>query len=54
MDEALTSLQPARISKAQGLCTFVVNSRDDVGSDMPSILASGKPLKEVTDHYVPL
>ena len=54
VDEALKNLQPAQISKGEGLCTFAVNRRDNVESDVPAILASGKPLKGVTDHYVPV
>lgn len=54
MDEALNNLQPGQISKGEGLCSFAVNRRDNVESEVPGILAAGKPLKGVTDHYVPV
>ncbi|MCO5235843.1 MAG: neutral/alkaline non-lysosomal ceramidase N-terminal domain-containing protein [Chitinophagaceae bacterium] len=54
MDEALKSMQPAQISKGEGLCTFAVNRRDNVESEVPALLAAGEPLKGVTDHYVPV
>lgn len=53
-DEALKSMQPARISRGQGFCSFAVNRRDNVESEVPAILAAGKPLKGATDHYVPV
>ncbi|MEO6188795.1 MAG: neutral/alkaline non-lysosomal ceramidase N-terminal domain-containing protein [Ginsengibacter sp.] len=54
VDEALKNLQPAQIFKGEGLCTFAVNRRDNVESEVPALLASGQPLKGVTDHYVPV
>jgi hypothetical protein len=54
MDEALNNLQPAQVYKGEGLCTFAVNRRDNVESEVPALLAAGKPLKGVTDHYVPV
>ena len=54
VDEALKNLQPAQISKGEGVCTFAVNRRDNVESEVPAILAAGKPLKGVIDHYVPV
>lgn len=54
MDEALNNLQPAYVSKGEGLCTFAVNRRDNVESEVPALLAAGKSLKGVTDHYVPV
>jgi hypothetical protein len=54
MDEALKNMQPAQISKGEGLCTFAVNRRDNVESEVPAMLAAGTPLKGVTDHYVPV
>ncbi|MEO9004098.1 MAG: neutral/alkaline non-lysosomal ceramidase N-terminal domain-containing protein [Ginsengibacter sp.] len=54
MDEALKNLQPAQISKGEGVCTFAVNRRDNVELEVPALLAAGKPLKGVTDHYVPV
>ena len=54
MDEALKDMQPAQISKGEGLCTFAVNRRDNVESEVPALLAAGTPLKGVTDHYVPV
>lgn len=54
VDEALKNLQPAQISKGEGLCSFAVNRRDNVESEVPAMLAEGKPLKGVTDHYVPV
>ena len=54
VDEALKNLQPAQISKGQGLCAFAVNRRDNVESEVSAMLASGNPLKGVTDHYVPV
>lgn len=54
VDEALKNFQPAQISKGEGLCTFAVNRRDNVESEVSTILAEGKPLKGVVDHYVPV
>jgi hypothetical protein len=54
MDEALKNMQPAQISKGEGLCTFAVNRRDNVEAEVSALLAAGKPLKGVTDHYVPV
>lgn len=54
MDEALKNLRPAQISKGEGVCTFAVNRRDNIESEVPAILAAGKPLKGVVDHYVPV
>lgn len=54
MDEALKNMQPARISRGEGLCTFAVNRRDNVESEVPAMMAAGEPLKGVVDHYVPV
>lgn len=54
VDEALNNLQPAQIFKGEGECTFAVNRRDNKESEVPALLAEGKPLKGVTDHYVPV
>jgi hypothetical protein len=52
--EALGKLQPARLLKGQGKCTFAVNRRENSEAEVPKLLAEGKPLKGVVDHYVPV
>ena len=52
--DALNSFQPVKIFKGEGLCTFAVNRRDNIESEVPEIIASGKPLRGVVDHYVPV
>ena len=54
VDEALNNFQPAQLFKGEGECSFAVNRRDNVESEVPALLAGGKPLKGVTDHYVPV
>ncbi len=52
--EALDSLQPARLLKGEGKCTFAVNRRENTEAEVAKKLAEGKPLKGVVDHYVPV
>ena len=52
--EALENLQPARLFKAEGKCTFAVNRRENPASEVPKMLAEGTPLKGPVDHYVPV
>lgn len=52
--EAMEDLQPALLFKGEGECTFAVNRRENVEAEVPEILASGKSLKGVIDHYVPV
>jgi hypothetical protein len=52
--EALGNLQPAQLLKGEGHCTFAVNRRDNREADVPKLLAEGKPLRGVVDHYVPV
>lgn len=54
MEEALKNMQPAQIFKGEGRCTFAVNRRENVEAEVATILAAGKTLKGVTDHYVPV
>lgn len=48
--EALANLQPARLYKGEGQCTFAVNRRENTEEDV----AAGKPIKGIVDHYVPV
>lgn len=52
--EALNNLQPVDMFKGEGECDFAVNRRDNKESEVPELLAAGKSLKGVTDHYVPV
>ena len=52
--EALKNMQPAQISKGEGMCSFAVNRRDNVEAEVPEMLAEGKALKGAVDHYVPV
>lgn len=52
--EALNNLQTVSIFKGEGQCTFAVNRRDNIEAEVPALLAAGKPLKGVTEHYVPV
>ena len=52
--DALEHLQPGRLFKGEGQCTFAVNRRENAEADVPQLLAEGKPLKGVVDHYVPV
>ena len=54
VDEALKNLQPARIFKGTGHCSFAVNRRDNPEAEVPAMLAEGRPLKGAVDHYVPV
>lgn len=54
VNEALTNWQPARIVMGEGNCSFAVNRRDNIESEVPALLAEGKLLKGVVDHYVPV
>jgi len=52
--EALNNWQPAQLFKGEGKCTFAVNRRDNVESEVPELLEAGKPLEGAVDHYVPV
>jgi neutral ceramidase len=52
--EALGSWEPAELLRGEGQCGFAVNRRDNVEAEVPRLLAEGKPLKGVVDHYVPV
>ncbi len=52
--EAWNSLQPAHLSKGEGLCTFAVNRRENKEDQVPEMLANGTPLKGPVDHSVPV
>ncbi len=52
--EALSNLRPAQLLKGEGQCTFAVNRRENTEAEVPQLLAEGKPLKGVVDHYVPV
>lgn len=54
VEEAFNHLQPVEIFKGEGECGFAVNRRDNKESEVPELHAAGKPLKGVTDHYVPV
>lgn len=48
--EALHHLQPARLYKGEGHCTFAVNRRENTEEDV----LAGRPLKGAVDHSVPV
>ncbi len=52
--EALANWQPAQLFMGEGKCTFAVNRRENTEEEVPALLAEGKPLKGVVDHYVPV
>ncbi|MCC7262943.1 MAG: hypothetical protein IT369_10515 [Candidatus Latescibacteria bacterium] len=52
--EALADLQPARLERGEGRCTFAVNRRENPEAEVPRLLAEGIPFKGVVDHYVPV
>ncbi|MBS1749408.1 MAG: neutral/alkaline non-lysosomal ceramidase N-terminal domain-containing protein [Bacteroidetes bacterium] len=54
IDDALNSMQPARLYMGKGECSFAVNRRDNIEAEVPKLLAEGKPLRGVVDHYVPV
>jgi hypothetical protein len=54
VDEALSDWQPAQLLIGKGNCTFAVNRRDNIEEDVPMLIAEGKPLKGIVDHYVPV
>ena len=54
VEEALGNMQPARLYMGEGRCTFAVNRRDNIESEVPGLISKGKPLKGVVDHYVPV
>ncbi|MEO6000725.1 MAG: neutral/alkaline non-lysosomal ceramidase N-terminal domain-containing protein [Chitinophagaceae bacterium] len=54
IEEALTTWQPAQLVMGEGQCTFGVNRRDNIEAEVPTLMAEGKPLKGVVDHYVPV
>ena len=51
---ALGSFRPAQLLKGEGQCGFAVNRRENTEEEVPKLLAEGKPLKGVVDHYVPV
>lgn len=52
--EALDNMQPAKLCMGEGKCSFAVNRRDNVESEVPGLTEKGIPLKGVVDHYVPV
>ncbi len=52
--EALADLQPARLERGEGRCTFAVNRRENPEAEVPRMLAEGMPFKGAVDHYVPV
>ncbi len=52
--DALANWQPAQLLKGEGKCTFAVNRREHSEAEVEQLLAEGKPLKGVVDHYVPV
>jgi len=52
--DALASLAPATLATARGRCTFAVNRRANVESEVPALRAAGTPLAGPVDHDVPL
>ncbi|NND08648.1 MAG: hypothetical protein HKN87_19925 [Saprospiraceae bacterium] len=52
--EALQNWQQATLFKGEGKCTFAVNRRDNVESEVPQLLEEGKSLEGAVDHYVPV
>ncbi|MBI2505868.1 MAG: neutral/alkaline non-lysosomal ceramidase N-terminal domain-containing protein [Candidatus Latescibacteria bacterium] len=52
--EALADLQPARLERGEGKCTFAVNRRENPEAEVPRMLAEGVPFKGAVDHYVPV
>jgi len=52
--DALDHWGPARLYRGEGVCTFAVNRRGNAEADVPRMLAEGKPLRGVVDHYVPV
>ena len=54
VEEALSNWQQAQLLKGEGNCTFAVNRRENSEAEVAKLLAEGKPLKGVVDHYVPV
>ena len=52
--QALNNWKSAQLFMGEGHCTFAVNRRDNVEAEVPKLIAEGKPLKGVVDHYVPV
>ncbi len=52
--EALSNLAPASLRIGAGEATFAVNRRNNREVDVPTLLASGKPLAGPVDHSVPV
>jgi hypothetical protein len=52
--EALGNMQPVRLFMGEGNCSFAVNRRDNVESEVAGLKEKGIPLKGVVDHYVPV
>jgi hypothetical protein len=52
--EALATLAPARLSLGGGTATFAVNRRNNRETEVPELLAQGRPLKGPVDHAVPV
>lgn len=54
IESALKDLQPARLSKGEGHCTFAVNRRENKEAEVPQLMAAGTPLKGPVDYSVPV
>jgi hypothetical protein len=52
--EAIANLTPANLAIGEGHTTFAVNRRNNPETEVPAILASGKPLAGPVDHSVPV
>jgi len=47
-------LSPARLMMGEGSASFAVNRRNNVESDVPELLQTGRPLAGPVDHSVPV
>ena len=52
--QALANLAPASLQQGTGKTTFAVNRRNNPEAEVPTLLASGTPLKGPVDHAVPV
>ncbi|MEZ6138163.1 MAG: neutral/alkaline non-lysosomal ceramidase N-terminal domain-containing protein [Pirellulaceae bacterium] len=52
--QALNELAPANLHLGEGQATFAVNRRNNQESEVPALLAAGKPLAGPVDHSVPI
>ena len=52
--DAVADLKPAMLQHGTGKATFAVNRRNNAESEVPTLLAQGRPLKGPVDHAVPV